>query len=1664
MGNLSLRAQLVFSPTIPYDVAVKRLPVDEFRRYVEGFERLAEQQKGSKKPSMTREVFFSSFLVELLPTLPEELQEILYNGFTDDEAVLTLEDFICGLCLLRHGSPEERLDFLFKALRSPAKKKTRSPHRLSYHRLHQCIEHIQKLSSMADLPDVQHEQTRSVVSELQHVKRLHMEHVRSGQREKLERADMYGFGPDMSLEPVDDISLEEFRRWASENLTHTLVGWIFELQRRLDIPTETPMESMPVGFSSKESLASLVVSKTGLTKEEARLELCVLQKAFHHVQACSKSGVVDRDTLKIKMCPPLETEMVDRVFAVMDLTETGQIDLREFVSALSMLTLGSLDNKIEWLASLFEEDGVVSVASLTQLIRSLWRVDDYYSNTAVPPVGQSLNDSCATLRLSRISDIPNISSSAPALTVEDLVQECVTHSGADPRRDAVTKVEVVAWLHDPNNICAATLLRRLESVLSLSLGVRPNCTSSAREIISEVFQRVLGKSRIELTQPIPADPQASQGDIWMCHNCETRLARSFVKCAKCGSDKPVPGDKYKGQPRYNWQFDPDTAQVGDKWCVVPIDWWNAWLEYSHFIPHNSESSTNREIPPAIDNTPLVSINFVQLKKNLSEDEDYVLIPSDVWTVLASWYDAVELVPGDGGKIMRSVVRDEHGLFLDLYPRSVMCFHCDKKGQAQLNSEQNVLLLFDGDATWKDAHYLATQRLFYSTKTDTPQQQIPTRMWRIKGKVYTLIYGDELMNCIPRSDDNIQIMIETTIGGVYPRGTVVYSPTHFNKSPTAATSYQRVKSETAEKSQKRYGLVNLGNTCYLNSSIQALYSVAPLRQMFLLGEYLYDVQCSNPMGVGGRLAVAYANLLRDMTKMRETVSPHRFKRIMGTYCTAFDGYRQHDAEEFLSVLLDGLHQDVNPLENTEYIEMKDSENRPDNEVSREWWIAHLKRNQSIISFLYDGMHKSSIRCLTCGMVSNRFEPFRHLSLPMPQNKSGNELNSSELTLQFRFFQNRKWPKKWKIPYNQRTTIRDIVLSACSLDEILELDPNHVAVTRFSDTATGSFICKIYDPSMYIAQLSIKERQSLVLYETRATFTKGFTSSSKSSSSSPSPSRNARIHVKLVHRELVRTDAYFLNPTRRNLVKALRPCLLEIEPNCTISDLYAQVWNSVKIYFSDWEPGAATALRRGELVSIKDWGFLLFNVNVDGRSCATCCTFQACPGCPPELPFTGFERHGGFTISCDWPENYINSANFRESAARFVEDDEAHPSSGEKNCSRASLEDLMRNFSEPEEVRMFCSDCTKKNKQYTERKCVKQLSIWAGPPVLVIQLKRFQQNQYGRYEKNDRFIRYPVTNFDVSQFLGLDGTPNWTTGEEELPGPSMLRRGRIIYDLSSVICQSGSLHGGHYTCLAYDGVSKWRSFNDEYVFECASEDSVVTSTAYLLLYTRKDVANLVDVRSVFPRVPDRDPCDANCILPDRTMSISMQRSSRFNLGQDNAESVSIDVMAESSPAMSVRASDASHITRPSPPLVGLPSGAKDADEMSSSNKDANGARWSYHVLCVLSGLCLLILAIVLLVEHLDADDSLPAADVGPKVYIAFLFLFAVLCFLSCPLDHRLECAKHVVPFPRHLRSVIEHATSWVAQKIGGPCYVILLMCIIIGILCAVFIPLKPRWNKA
>eukprot|EP00930_Biecheleria_cincta_P011970 TRINITY_DN11519_c0_g1_i2.p1 TRINITY_DN11519_c0_g1~~TRINITY_DN11519_c0_g1_i2.p1 ORF type:complete len:2103 (+),score=364.03 TRINITY_DN11519_c0_g1_i2:537-6311(+) len=108
-----------------------------------------------------------------------------------------------------------------------------------------------------------------------------------------------------------------------------------------------------------------------------------------------------------------------------------------------------------------------------------------------------------------------------------------------------------------------------------------------------------------------------------------------------------------------------------------------------------------------------------------------------------------------------------------------------------------------------------------------------------------------------------------------------------------------------------GLQNLGNTCFMNATIQCMVNTPLVREYFLSSQYLRDVNEKGTSGCKGKLAQEFGQVTNDIWAGKSSViSPRNLKRTIDQFAPQFAGYEQHDAQELLAFVLEGLHEDLN----------------------------------------------------------------------------------------------------------------------------------------------------------------------------------------------------------------------------------------------------------------------------------------------------------------------------------------------------------------------------------------------------------------------------------------------------------------------------------------------------------------------------------------------------------------------------------------------------------------------------------------------------------------------------------------------------------------------------------------------------------------------------------
>jgi len=124
----------------------------------------------------------------------------------------------------------------------------------------------------------------------------------------------------------------------------------------------------------------------------------------------------------------------------------------------------------------------------------------------------------------------------------------------------------------------------------------------------------------------------------------------------------------------------------------------------------------------------------------------------------------------------------------------------------------------------------------------------------------------------------------------------------------------------------------------------------------------------------------------------------------------------------------------------------------------------------------------------------------------------------------------------------------------------------------------------------------------------------------------------------------------------------------------------------------------------------------------------------------------------------------------------------------------------------------------NDNKKKEKADKQILFWSLPKILVITLKRFNNNN----RKDKRLVDFP-DELDLRKYVVGYG------------------KGSYKYDLYGVCNHMGGTRGGHYTSYIKNANGKWYLCNDTNVNESANVNKIKSPAAYCFFYRKKKHLN-------------------------------------------------------------------------------------------------------------------------------------------------------------------------------------------------------------------------------
>ena len=646
---------------------------------------------------------------------------------------------------------------------------------------------------------------------------------------------------------------------------------------------------------------------------------------------------------------------------------------------------------------------------------------------------------------------------------------------------------------------------------------------------------------------------------------------------------------------------------------------------------------------------------------------------------------------------------------------------------------------------------------------------------------------------------------------------------------------------------RTGLVNIGNTCFMNSALQCLSNCYELTKYFLLNFYENDINQENRLGTGGQVVTIYRKLLDDLWLGDDDyINPNYFKRIFAHFVHKFSGYAQQDSNEFLIYLLDKIHEDLNTITVKPYIEMEGKKpEQTDEEVSKIWWEKHLKRENSIIVDLFHGQFKSTISCNICHEVCVSFDSYMFISLPIPSGKY-------EIEVKY-FGYNINDFLVMKIPITENTTVLNIIDIMKNRINIININKNkniknNPPKRKKRNKNKNKIIKKLYE------QINLsKDKIEMVLLTNKKKIYKVFTN-------------NDYIFPYLLQGyELVAYEKDTSNQNNENIYFYLSqyyysyifslfyypriyffdyPFAINFDKTQKIFNIYKNIKEFLKELLPNNNPNNPN--KKDEILNIdfnfnkinkdneKSCGFTLylntFIPNTNSSLCSSIFSFGNSINHPLLEKYSSTENYSNIKRQLNLDELHLRLTldvnilfNLDKAKLPKLKNNLYNKKLSLNVGKDINLYDCLNLFNSEEildgDNEWYCNKC----KKHVD--AVKKMDVYKSPYYLIFQLKRFKQDNEGssifnifNSSKNTTFIDFPVTNLDLS---------NYILSENNQGG---------IYDLIGVINHYGGESFGHYTAYCLNG-KKWMEYNDEYVAEI-KKGNIITNAAYVLFYRRRD----------------------------------------------------------------------------------------------------------------------------------------------------------------------------------------------------------------------------------
>ncbi|EJD07703.1 UCH-domain-containing protein [Fomitiporia mediterranea MF3/22] len=1029
------------------------------------------------------------------------------------------------------------------------------------------------------------------------------------------------------------------------------------------------------------------------------------------------------------------------------------------------------------------------------------------------------------------------------------------------------------------------------------------------------------------------DDESDSIDTYMREQGEQDLQRISLETVSAAQQphSPSPSEKLQFIERVKNR----PMIMGETWYIVSRAWYRRWERACRGEVTKQGAILENQIGP-VDNSKFFEDGKFDASQSMMEGIDFEFVPSEAWNAFVQWYGETPDV------IARQVVTrgQNNEPCIELRP---LCVPVSRLVSDTTSSSHNPPreLTISSLAKLSDLYTKLLDIL------DLPRQT-QFRTWAVFNLTLNEVFvtlpnflkGNALL--LPNDEDHISQTIEEAIveqcdgfvvelledgrwlvdevkvrqpGAVTPNPAEDTAPSFssgpdfFSKfesgsskkaggtalgpsPPISTSSYGKGRADRKGIVPGTIGFSNMGNTCFMNSALQCLVHTQELVEYFLTRVYQGELNPDNPLGMQGAIAEAFGVVMDRVWLPQSTVyAPREFKMQLQRFAPQFSGYQQHDSQELVAFLLDGLHEDLNRVLKKPYVEKPDWNGGGDKELvalAKESWEGYKKRNDSVIVDLFQGQYRSTLVCPECKRVSITFDPFMYLTLPLPVQKKWTH------PILYIPWDVSKPHVKVPVELNRNASFREV---RQLLSRWMNAEPDNLLTL---ETFSNRFY-KYLDDTVPVGDMS--DADHIVCFELPC-----HAQQSRNWSPSADPTEDPVILPVHLCKEIPSTYSSFQRPSSGFAHPFI--VVLDKEQNRDRKKIYSAIierlerWTKHARDLYQWEEVAATEVKilethsecsisevkeNGDVVrmdeteeDISDEKSRMF---VD-ESIEVATVEKSIDRLGPKPDLfeihiqSGHDKLGagnawssgkweqwearknagkgddnppllrrGDALYCEWDDNFrsyfFGDDPHHEHAlwqdrhwGEFIHPEfkEMQEASAARSKKCITLNDCLDEFTREEELGeedlWYCSKCKK------HQPATKKFDLWTIPDILVVHLKRFSNSRILR-DKIDAFVDFPVEGLDLEAFSGerevakrlaQEGHDVKALGVSDAEEP-------LLYDLYAVDEHMGGLGGGHYRAYAKNHeTDKWYHFDDTHV-SVADPADAVNRSAYLLFYKRR-----------------------------------------------------------------------------------------------------------------------------------------------------------------------------------------------------------------------------------